>query len=115
VQPFQSSVHRASSSELIPQLIQKFSEARSLGSLKYAYQSAMAEVGRILGARIGPSERPEERELREAFRAAYHTIVREGRRKYQRDYMRRWRAANPEKAKVQNRRDAQVYRAIRRL
>jgi hypothetical protein len=58
---------------------------------------------------------PGEEKIRQAFRTAHKAIIRERRREYQRRYMRRWRAANPEKAKAQNRKAARTHREFVKL
>jgi hypothetical protein len=95
----------------VAQVVEKFREAHSLNEIVDCYRSAYSDLQRQWRPKIGYGrEMPGEQEIRHAFRTTYQEKIRERRRNYQREYMRRWRAANPEKAKAQNRKAACVYR-----
>src|SRR5262249_42289119 len=103
-------------SALVAHVAQKLGEAHSLDELRRCFISAYSDLERVWRPVIGyRREMPGEQEIRQAFRTAYEAIIRERRREYQRHYMRRWRAANPQKAKAQNRKAARTYREFLKL
>lgn len=73
----------------VAEVVEKLGKAHSLYEIECCYRSAYSDLERVGRPKLGyKREMPGEQQVRQAHRRAYDAKVREGRREYQRHYMR---------------------------